>query len=76
MASSPAPPPGLQQEAISAYGMLMEANQAPSLGGSAETPYDYDWPDDDRISESRLREDGMGLELLSFWICGKATKGE
>ena len=58
MASSPRPPPGLQQEAMSAYGMLMEANQAPSLSGSAESPYDYGWPDDDRISESRLREEG------------------
>ena len=58
MASSPRPPPGLQQEATSAYGVLMEANPAPSLSGSAEPPYDYGWPDDDRISESRLREEG------------------
>ena len=55
---SPTPPPGLQQEAISAYGVLMEANQAPSLSGSAETPCDYDWPDDDRISENRLEIEG------------------
>ena len=50
--------PGLQQEATSAYDMLMEANQAPSLSGSAQSPYDYDWPDDDRISLSRLEEEG------------------
>ena len=56
MASCPQPPPGLQQEATGAYGMLMEANQTPSLSGSAESPYVFDWPDDDRISWSRLEE--------------------
>ena len=54
MASCPQPPLGLQQEATGAYEMLMEANQAPSLSGSAESPYVFDWPDDDRISWSRL----------------------
>ena len=39
MAPSPRPPPGLQQEAISAYGMLREADQVPSLSGSVESPY-------------------------------------
>ena len=58
MASYPRPPPGLQQEATSAYGMLIEANQTPSLSGSAESPYVFDWPEDDRISWSRLREEG------------------
>ena len=67
MASTIAPPPGLQHEAINARGMLMEANQAPSVSEGAEMHYDYDWPADDRIGDRQVRamESDSDFELLS-----------
>ena len=66
MASTIAPPPGLQHEATNACGMLMEANQTPSVSEGAETPCDYDWPADDRIGDRQVRatESDSDFELL------------
>ena len=44
----------------------MEANQTPSVSEGAETPYDYDWPANDRVGECHLRavESDSNEELL------------
>ena len=44
----------------------MEANQTPSVSEGAETPYDYDWPADDRIGDRQVRaaESDSDFELL------------